>query len=482
MPILNSGGARAPPAGPRSAAARQRAGAGRRRAARFRPSTRRPRRACSNSFRAMRRSATRAGTCGAGCGRRRGRCRCGSSPVAPKCAISRWVRSASSCPGTTRSFLAAAPLAAALAAGNRALVKMSEITPATAALFAELVGRYFADDEVSVVEGDVSVAREFSHCPSITCCSPARRRSAAQVMRAAADNLTPVTLELGGKSPAIIGPGCRQRPLRARGRTHPRRQVPERRADLHRARLRAAAGRPGAGVHRPRAQVVARCYPDIEKEPRLRDDRRSAPVRAPLAYLDEAQGGRGEDHRSRAGGGCRSPAAPPAAAGAARPRRHLRVMQEEIFGPLLPVLPYRDLEEAIRYVNSGRGRSRCITSTSEGATSSASSMRPSPAASRSMTRSCTSRRTTCPSVASARAAWVATTALPASRPSRSERRSFANRGCPPSASSSRLTGPVRPSDEDSAAMMSRREFIQAGVAGSLLLSFSGWLNAAGGRA
>jgi coniferyl-aldehyde dehydrogenase len=77
-------------------------------------------------------------------------------------------------------FLAAAPLAAALAAGNRALVKMSEITPATASLFAELVGRYFAEDELSVVEGDVRWPGNFRSCPSTICCSLVRLRSAAR--------------------------------------------------------------------------------------------------------------------------------------------------------------------------------------------------------------------------------------------------------------------------------------------------------------
>jgi coniferyl-aldehyde dehydrogenase len=132
-------------------------------------------------------------------------------------------------------FLAAAPLAGALAAGNRALVKMSEVTPATASLLAELVGRYFADDEVSVVEGDASVAQEFSRLPFDHLLFTGSTAVGRHVMRAAADNLTPVTLELGGKSPAIIGPGSAgQRPFCARGGAHRRRQVPERRADLHR--------------------------------------------------------------------------------------------------------------------------------------------------------------------------------------------------------------------------------------------------------
>jgi coniferyl-aldehyde dehydrogenase len=98
-------------------------------------------------------------------------------------------------------------LAAALAAGNRALLKMSEMSPNTAALFATLVARTFAADEVSVVEGDASVAQAFSRLPFDHLLFTGSTAVGHQVMRAAADNLTPVTLELGGKSPAIIGPG-----------------------------------------------------------------------------------------------------------------------------------------------------------------------------------------------------------------------------------------------------------------------------------
>ncbi|MBP7525850.1 MAG: aldehyde dehydrogenase family protein, partial [Propionivibrio sp.] len=102
-------------------------------------------------------------------------------------------------------YLAVGPLVAALAAGNRALVKMSEFTPATAALFAELVAANFAEDEVSVVQGDAEVARAFSQLPFDHLLFTGSTPVGHHVMRAASENLTPVTLELGGKSPAIIG-------------------------------------------------------------------------------------------------------------------------------------------------------------------------------------------------------------------------------------------------------------------------------------
>lgn len=106
-------------------------------------------------------------------------------------------------------YLAAAPLANALVAGNRALIKMSEYAPRFARLFAALVERHFPDEEVRVVTGDAEVAKAFSALPFDHLLFTGSTVVGRDVMRAAAANLTPVTLELGGKSPAIIGPGAR---------------------------------------------------------------------------------------------------------------------------------------------------------------------------------------------------------------------------------------------------------------------------------
>ena len=106
-------------------------------------------------------------------------------------------------------LLAVAPLAGALAAGNRVLIKMSEFTPKTGALFARLTGKYFSPDHVCVINGGADVAREFSALPFDHLLFTGSTEVGRHVMRAAAENLTPVTLELGGKSPAIIGPECK---------------------------------------------------------------------------------------------------------------------------------------------------------------------------------------------------------------------------------------------------------------------------------
>ena len=113
-------------------------------------------------------------------------------------------------PWNSPIFLAVAPPVAALAAGNHVLIKMSELTPLTSRLFANLIARNFADDEVSVVEGDAEVAQIFSQLLFDHLLFTGSTPVGHHVMRAASDNLTPVTLELGGKSPAIIGEAARR--------------------------------------------------------------------------------------------------------------------------------------------------------------------------------------------------------------------------------------------------------------------------------
>jgi coniferyl-aldehyde dehydrogenase len=103
-------------------------------------------------------------------------------------------------------FLAAGPLAGALAAGNRALLKMSEYTPTFSQLFADLVARSFAPEELAVITGGPDVAAQFSALPFDHLLFTGSTAVGRRVMAAAAQNLTPVTLELGGKSPTVVAP------------------------------------------------------------------------------------------------------------------------------------------------------------------------------------------------------------------------------------------------------------------------------------
>ncbi|RDH42163.1 coniferyl aldehyde dehydrogenase [Zooshikella ganghwensis] len=103
-------------------------------------------------------------------------------------------------------FLAVSPLVAALSAGNRAMVKMSEYTPHTAELFKQLITDNFPEDLISVITGNADIAIQFSQLPFDHLLFTGSTQTGKKVMQAAANNLTPVTLELGGKSPTIIAP------------------------------------------------------------------------------------------------------------------------------------------------------------------------------------------------------------------------------------------------------------------------------------
>ena len=246
-------------------------------------------------------------------------------------------------------YLAIGPLAAALAAGNRVLVKMSESAPATGALLARLIADRFSADALAVVNGGSELARAFVSLPFdhllFTGSTPVGR----EVMRAAADNLTPVTLELGGKSPAIVGRGIAIADAADRivyGKCLNAGQtciapdyalVPEEQVT--------------AFVDAARASI-ARLYP------RLADNADytaiiSARHRERLSgYLDEARArGATVIEVNPAGENfSASPKLPPTLVLGAP--ADTRVMRDEIFGPILPVVPYRTLDEAIGYVNA----------------------------------------------------------------------------------------------------------------------------------
>ena len=105
-------------------------------------------------------------------------------------------------------FLAVGPMIDALAAGNRIMIKMSEAAPQFAQTFAETISRYFSPDMVSVVIGEVEIAQAFSQLPFDHLLYTGSTAVGKKIMAAAAPNLTPVTLELGGKSPVVVLEGA----------------------------------------------------------------------------------------------------------------------------------------------------------------------------------------------------------------------------------------------------------------------------------
>ena len=246
-------------------------------------------------------------------------------------------------------YLAVGPLVAALAAGNRALIKMSEFTPATATLFAELIAAHFAEDEVSVVLGDASVAHAFSQLPFDHLLFTGSTSVGHHVMRAASENLTPVTLELGGKSPAIIG--ARADFAKAVERIIVGKSLNAGQTCIAPDYVLLPAGREQEFIEVAR-RVFAACYPDFATTPdytAVINDRHYGRL---AEYVVEARR-MGAEIVEVAPGAVADPATrrfPPLLLCGVR--AEMRVMRDEIFGPLLPLVPYGELSEAIDYVNA----------------------------------------------------------------------------------------------------------------------------------
>ena len=234
-----------------------------------------------------------------------------------------------------------APLAGVLAAGNRAMIKPSEFTPVTSELLKEMFASVFDEEEIAVVTGGPEVGQAFSGLAFDHLIFTGATSIARHVMRAAAENLVPVTLELGGKSPVD------HRPLRRpghRGRADHERQDPQRRPDLPGARLCAGAGGPDGRLRRAGQGRGRPDVPDPPRQPRLHGDRgRPAPCAAQRATsTTPAPRARdiveinpaGEDLRQQ-------PHRRIAPTLILNPTDDMKVMQEEIFGPLLPVKTYQ---------------------------------------------------------------------------------------------------------------------------------------------
>ena len=243
-------------------------------------------------------------------------------------------------------YLAIGPLVDALAAGNRVMLKMSEFTPHFSALFAEQVGRYFKPDEVTVVNGDAAVAQGFSALPFDHLLFTGSTTVGHHVMAAAAANLTPVTLELGGKSPAIIGPDARFGHAVERivfGKTVNAGQtciapdyvlLPRARVDEF---IDIACG------------VMARMYPQLEGNAQYASIISDRQYQRLTALRDGAvsAGARLHPLSEAAADDARRLLPPLLLSGV---DDTMAVMREEIFGPLLPLVPYDSFDEAIAYV------------------------------------------------------------------------------------------------------------------------------------
>lgn len=244
-------------------------------------------------------------------------------------------------------YVSLGPLAGALAAGNRVMLKPSELTPRTSQLLADLIAETFAPDHVLVAQGGVETGREFASLPFDHLIFTGSTRVGREVMRAAAEHLTPLTLELGGKSPAILAedaPIERAAGSIAYGKLLNAGQtciapdyamVPRSLRDRFVAAFR---------------DQVNRQYPNAASNPDYTSIINQQHYDRIAAYLAEARASGATVIELCEPGPSGSRKMPPALV--LDPPDSLALMREEIFGPVLPVRTYGDLSEAIAWVNA----------------------------------------------------------------------------------------------------------------------------------
>jgi coniferyl-aldehyde dehydrogenase len=247
-------------------------------------------------------------------------------------------------------YLTIGPLVSALAAGNRVLIKMPERTPRTAEAIAEMLHTRFGSDHVAVVRGDVAVARRFASLPFDHLLFTGSTEVGKHVMHAAADNLTPVTLELGGKSPAIIAPGF---PLsRAVQRILIGKCLNAGQTCVAPDYVLLPRGSEAQFVAAARA-LVARWYPNLYGNADYTAIIDAGHHRRLLDTLDDARrSGADVIELCPSGTDSAEQGYKIAPTLVLRVTDTMRIMREEIFGPLLPLVPYDTLEQAIGYVNA----------------------------------------------------------------------------------------------------------------------------------
>jgi coniferyl-aldehyde dehydrogenase len=243
------------------------------------------------------------------------------------------------------------PLAGILAAGNRCMIKPSEFTPATSDLMARMFKKAFDEAEIAVCLGGPQTGEAFAKLPFDHLLFTGATSIAYHVMRAAAENLTPLTLELGGKSPVIVGQNANIELTATRvmtGKTMNAGQiclapdyvfVPENRRDEFVTKATAA---------------VTKMYPTLKDNPDYTSVINQRHYDRLKGYIDEARSKGAkvveinparEDLRQQ-------PYHKIAPTIILDPTDDMKVMQDEIFGPVLPVKTYKNVDDAIGYINA----------------------------------------------------------------------------------------------------------------------------------
>jgi coniferyl-aldehyde dehydrogenase len=244
-----------------------------------------------------------------------------------------------------------APLAGVLAAGNRAMIKPSEFTPATSELMARMFAEAFDEEEIAVFPGGPDVGQAFSDLAFDHLVFTGATSIARHVMKAAAANLVPVTLELGGKSPVILGKSADYATSAGRimaGKTMNAGQI-----CLAPDYVMAPADQLGTFVKEATSAVTA-MFPTIKDNPDYTAVIAERHYERIKGYVEDARAKGAEIVEINPAGEDFSQQEhrkiPPTLI--INPTDEMKVMQEEIFGPVLPVMTYKNVDEAIAYVNA----------------------------------------------------------------------------------------------------------------------------------
>jgi aldehyde dehydrogenase (NAD+) len=241
------------------------------------------------------------------------------------------------------------PLAAAIAAGNCCMVKLTDLCPATARIAGRIIRSAFAEDEVALFEGDVSVATALLELPFNHIFFTGSTRVGKLVMAAAARNLSSVTLELGGKSPVIIDEGANIEKIAADLASAKqfnggqacicpdyvfiKKEQEARLVDAFKARVKEALYSEGGGIKKENiAQIVNKA--NFARVKALFDD-------AVAKGATVAVGGELEESDLTVHPTLLTDVTP-----------DMNILKEEIFAPLLPAMTYEDLDDAIAYIES----------------------------------------------------------------------------------------------------------------------------------
>jgi coniferyl-aldehyde dehydrogenase len=240
------------------------------------------------------------------------------------------------------------PFVAALAAGNRIMIKPSENSPAASAMIDDLLSDLFPSHEVAVCRGDAKVGEAFARLPFGHLLFTGSTRLGRAVMKEVADNLTPVTLQLGGKSPMIIH---RSFPLeRAVKRLIMGKLLNAGQTCVAVDYVFIPIEKRGAFVELV-AEKLASFYPTVAKNSDYTSIISESEYERLESYIADARAKGAKVIEI-------NPAEERSSQGKMLPtllldvNDSMSVMQEEIMGPLLPVKTYREIDEVLQYVNS----------------------------------------------------------------------------------------------------------------------------------